>query len=172
MPRPLDRPATLAAAVNALVVYLLPLAFAGMVAMFAADYSNHGTRVVGIDPDRAAVWARRLSLVTGYLATLSVFAAPAAVRTFVHARRWLESGRSGVQGILEAGLCGFGGALVVLMPGIMTRPTEAPPYVIAYGGFAAVLGLGVGVVLWLTATVVLWLYSRAGDGANAMRASQ
>jgi hypothetical protein len=118
------------------------------------------------------VWAQRLSVVTSYLAILSMFAAPAAVRTFVHARRWLESGRSGVQGILEAGLCGFGGALVVLMPGIVTRPTEAPPYVVAYGGLATVLGLCVGVVLWLTATIVLWLYTHAGDGANAMKASQ
>jgi hypothetical protein len=46
----------------------------------------------------------------------------------------------------------------VLSHGIVTRPLEAPPYVIAYGWMAAILGLSVGVVLWATATVTLKLF--------------
>jgi hypothetical protein len=45
------------------------------------------------------------------------------------------------------------------LPGIVTEPTQAP-YVLAYGGLAAVLGLAVGGVLWISATVTLRLYAR------------
>jgi hypothetical protein len=55
---------------------------------------------------------------------------------------------------------GFAGAVIVLLPGILTQPTQAPPYLLVYGGLAAVVGLGVGVVLWIGATVTLKLYAR------------
>jgi hypothetical protein len=160
MTRPFERPATVAALVNGLVVYLLPLAFAGAVALFASDYSNGGTRVVGVDPNRAYVWSRRLGFVGAYLTGLAPFAFAAGWRTFVHAKRWLEHGRWGAMGIVEGALCGFAGAVLVLMPGILTKPTQAPPYVLAYGGMAAALGLTVGAILWVTATITLRLYPR------------
>jgi hypothetical protein len=65
----------------------------------------------------------------------------------VHARRWLETSARGAQGILEGAAYGFAAAVVVLLPGIVTAPTHAPPYVLAYGGLAAVLGRAVGTVL-------------------------
>jgi hypothetical protein len=77
----------------------------------------------------------------------------------VHAKRWLEHGRWGTMGIVEGALCGFAGAVLVLMPGIVTKPTQALPYVLAYGGMAAVLGLAVGAILWVTATITLQWYS-------------
>jgi hypothetical protein len=160
MVRPNDRPATLAALVNALLVFLLPVGFVSVLALFASSYSNSGTRVVGVDPDRAAVLSRQVQGIVAYLAALSPFAMAAAWRTFVHATRWLERGANGSQGILEAAACGFAGAVVVLLPGIVTRPTQAPPYVLVYGALAALIGLGVGVILWLTATAVLRLYPR------------
>jgi hypothetical protein len=40
---------------------------------------------------------------------------------------------------------------------IMTRTSEAPPYIIAYGGMAFVIGLVCGVVLWSTAMLTLKL---------------
>jgi hypothetical protein len=159
MTRPYDRPATLAALVNALMVYLLPLALVGAMALFASEYSNGGTRVVGVDPDRAAVWSRRLQVIGAYVMGLAPFAMAAAWRTFVHARRWLEKGSRGSQGILEGAVCGFAGAVLVLLPGIVTKPTQAPPYLLVYGGLAAVLGLAVGAVLWASATLTLTLYS-------------
>lgn len=160
MTRPYDRPATLAAFVNAVIVYLLPLALVGAIALFASDNSNGGTRVVGVDPDRAAVWLRRVQFIGAYIMGLAPFAMAAAWRTFVHARRWLERGSRGGQGILEAAACGFAGAVLVLLPGIVTQPTQAPPYLLAYGGLAAVVGLAVGVMLWIAATLTLRLYAR------------
>ncbi len=160
MARPYDRAATVAALVNALVVLLLPLGLMGTVALLAPSFSNSGTHVVGLDPDRGAVLARRIQVTVAYVTALSPFAMAAAWRTFVHAKRWLERGDLGGQGILEGAACGFAGALLVLLPGILTKPTQAPPYVIAYGGLAAVLGLAVGVILWVTGTVALRLYRR------------
>jgi hypothetical protein len=167
MTRRNDRPATLAALVNAVIVYLLPLALVGTIALFAPDYSNGGTHVVGIDPDRAAVWSRRMQFIGAYLMGLAPFAVAAAWRTFVHARRWLEKGSRGSQGILEGAACGFAGAVLVLLPGIVTTPTQAPPYLLAYGGLAAVLGLAVGAVLWISATLTLRLYARGARRTGA-----
>jgi hypothetical protein len=155
MARTFERPAILVALVNALVVYLLPLAFAAAVALFANDYSNGGTRVVGIDPDRARVWSTRIQLIAAYLMGLAPFAMAAAWRTFVHARRWLNQGSYGLLGILEAGLCGLAGAVLVLLPASMLQPTKAPPYLIAYGGLAGIVGLLVGVVLWITGAIAV-----------------
>lgn len=160
MTRPYDRPATLAALVNAVIVFLLPLALVGALALVASDYSSGGTRVVGVDPDRAAVWSRRIQSIGAYIMGVAPFAMAAAWRTFVHARKWLESGSRGAQGILEGAACGFAGAVLVLLPGIVTHPTQAPPYLLAYGGLAAVVGLAVGIVLWISASLTLSLYGR------------
>jgi hypothetical protein len=161
MTKPLRRPATVAALVNGLVVYLLPVTFAGAAALLASDYSTSGTRVVGVDPDRAYIWSKRLWFVGAYLTGLTPFAFAAGWRTFVHAKRRLENGRSGAMGIVEGGLCGLVGAVLVLLPGILTRPTQAPPYVLAYGGLAAALGLTAGAILWVTATITLHWYPHA-----------
>lgn len=168
MTRPHDRPARLAAFVNAVIVYVLPLALVGAIALFASDDSNGGTRVVGVDPDRAAVWRRRLQFFGAYIVGLAPFAMAAAWRTFVHARRRLERGAHGAQGILEGAACGFAGAVLVLLPGIVSRPTQAPPYLLAYGGLAAVVGLAVGVVLWIGASLTLRLSSRRVRTAGSM----
>jgi hypothetical protein len=156
----IERRALVVALVNGLVVYLLPLAFVGAVALFAADYSNGGTRVVGVHPDRAYVWSKRLIIAGAYVTSLAPFAFAAAWRTFVHAKRWLKDGRSGVTGIMEGALCGFAGAVIVLLPAILTKPTQAPPYVVAYGGLASVVGLAVGAILWVTATFTLQMCRR------------
>jgi hypothetical protein len=137
---------------------LLPICLAAVISLFASDYGNGSTRVVGVDPDRAAAFARKVQLLVAYVTSLSPFAMAAAWRTFVHARRWFERGTRGAQGVLEAAACGFIGALLVLLPGILTRPGQAPPYVLVYGGLAAALGLGVGAILWCAATAVLRLY--------------
>lgn len=160
MARPHERSAIIVALVNALVVYLLPLAFAGGVALFANDFGNGSTRVVGVDPDRARVWSNRIQFIAAYLMGLAPFAIAAAWRTFVYARRWLERGSYGLLGILEGGLCGLSGAVLVLIPASIMKPTQAAPYLIAYGGLAAVLGLGVGVILWITGTIAVRLVPR------------
>jgi len=155
-----DRPATLVAFVKALTVYLLPLELVGAIALVAPAYTNGSTHVVGVDPDRTAVWARRGHFIAGYILGLAPFAMAAAWRTFVHARRWRDTGSRGGQGVLEGAACGFAGAVIVLLTGIVTTPTQAPPYVIAYGGLAATLGLAFGAVLWISATITLRLCAR------------
>lgn len=168
MARPHERSAMVVALVNALVVYLLPLAFAAAVSLFAP--LRNGTTVVGVDPDRARVWSNRIQFIAAYLMGLAPFAMVAAWRTFVYARRWLERGSYGFMGILEGGLCGLAGAVLVLLPASIMKPAQAPPYLIAYGGMAAILGLGVGLVLWVTGSLVVRLVS-AGSRSEATGAS-
>lgn len=158
--RSVERAALVVALLNALVVYLLPLAFATTVSFFATNFGNSSTRVVGVDPDRAVVWSRRIAFVGAYLTMVAPLAFAAAWRTFVHARRWLAYGRRGVIGIGEGAVCGFAAAVLVLLPGIVTSPTRAPGFVLAYGGLASVIGLAVGAILWVTATVALHIYRR------------
>src|SRR5262249_4095064 len=88
-------------------------------------------------------------------------AAIAGWRTLVHARRYREQRGGGWRGVIEAGAVGLFIALVVLARGIVTRPREAPPYVVVYGGAALLIGLGVGVILRFTAIFVIKLASRA-----------
>lgn len=154
MSRPYDRPAIIAAVVNAAVVFLLPVAFV-MIMMAIRSNPNMGTTVVGVDPDRAAALTRKFQMIAGYIAFMSPFAMAAAWRTVVHAKRWLDGTGHGAQGILEGAACGFAGALLVLLPGIVTKPLMAPPFVIAYGGLSAIVGLAFAGVLWVTGAAAL-----------------
>src|SRR5262245_33398429 len=130
---------------------------AQVVTLFANDFGNGSTTVQGSLPP-GEHYARQLRFVAGYIGVLSPFATAAAFRTFVHAKRWLECGASGWIGVLEAGLCGFAGAFLVLLPGLVTHsPVQSIPYLLAYGGITFIVGLGAGVVLWCTATLTLWI---------------
>jgi hypothetical protein len=51
-------------------------------------------------------------------------------------------------------------AIWILRYGIMTRPAEAPPYIIVYGGAALILGLAIGLILRMTAILTLKRTSR------------
>ena len=62
--------------------------------------------------------------------------------------------------VLEGGLVGFAVALWVLLPGIVTRPLDAPPYLIAYGGFAVVVGVICGLVLRTTGAIAMYVLLR------------
>jgi len=159
MARPYDRPATVVAIVNALVVFLLPIALVGTLAALGSDSSNSSTAVRARGPNYLQ---HRLTLLVAYATGVAPFAMGAAWRTFVHARNWLEHGRPGWWGVLEAGTLGFLAAVLILLPGIVTRPTEAPPYVIAYGGLSLLVGLAIGLILWATATITLRLITRTG----------
>jgi hypothetical protein len=155
--RPYDRPATIVALVNAGVVYALPLAAIALVALFVPDYSTSGTTVRARGPD---FLENQVRLVVSYAVAVAPFAMAAAARTFVHAKRWLEVGDRAWWGVIEGGACGLLAAVLILLPGILMRPTEAPPYVLVYGGGAMLVGLGVGAILSLTAMITLHLLSR------------
>ena len=85
------------------------------------------------------------------------FAAVAAWRTWVHAKRRLALGTSGWRGVGEAGACGLVSVLVVTMPGILTHPAQAVPYVLALGAYAVLCGLLIGLLLRMSALIVLKL---------------
>ncbi len=78
-----------------------------------------------------------------------------AWRTFVHAKRWVEFRDRTWWGVLEAGACGFAGTLLVLLPGILMHPLQAPPYIVAYGIPTIAIGFVVGLILRQTALAVL-----------------
>jgi hypothetical protein len=100
------------------------------------------------------------SVVNGVIVLLlPVGLAAAAWRTWVHARRYVAEEASGWLGVAEAGAVGFSIALLILSPGILTRPAQAPPYIIVYGGIALLVGLALGVILRTTAILVL-IFSR------------
>jgi hypothetical protein len=144
------RPETAAAAVNGLLVLLLPpLVFMAV----AAARANPGSTTV-----HPAGWSPGLAVIQAFIAfatTMCPFALLAAWRTWVYATRWRDRGDSGWRAVAEAGTIGLAIPLLVLSPGIVTRPMEAPPYVIVYGGFGLIIGLGLGLLLRTTAIVVL-----------------
>jgi hypothetical protein len=88
-----------------------------------------------------------------------------AWRTWVHATRWKTTGHASWAGVWEAGLCGFAVALVVLRHGLLTRPAEAPPYILVYGTMAIAVGVLVGVVLRFV-TIDVLLNPRVQAGQN------
>ena len=87
-----------------------------------------------------------------------LFAALAAIttrRTRVHAEKYLAGTSRGWGGVADAAGCGFGMTLVYLAAGILTRTSEALPYILFYGFFGTILGAIVGVVLRMTAIAAL-----------------
>jgi hypothetical protein len=146
-PTATERRAYRAAIINGAVVFLPPFALI----LLALMSSSGGSRPVSVSTGRIAVELVEFGLVLVALAAL------ASWRTWVHAVRWQAGLGRGWQGVAEAAACGLLVAVVYLAPGIFRRPTEAPPYVIFYGGAASILGCLVGLILRSTAAVVLRL---------------
>jgi hypothetical protein len=143
-----------AAVVNGLLVVLVPLAV--LVAAGSIDLDSSDASVTARDPERSRSWPLMPILIrTTYV--LLPFAGLAGWRTWVYARRWCDRTDRGWRAVAEAGACGLILALLYLGPGIVTRPADAPPYVIAYGGAALVLGVLLGLFLRSTAILVLKL---------------
>ncbi|HYM23230.1 MAG TPA: hypothetical protein VEU08_08480 [Vicinamibacterales bacterium] len=148
------RPEVVAAFVNAFVVLLLPALIGIGVTLFPPN--SLGTTVYA-DNSFAASAARLSEGLAVVEIPLLPFAMLAGWRTWVHAKRYIDGQSDGWRGVLEGSAAGFLGALLVLLPACIVRPLQAPPYVIVYGGGAAVLGLAFGLVLALTTFVTLWV---------------
>ncbi len=144
-------PERAAAVLNALVVLLLPLFIMAVGPLVFDGDSNTSTTVHAYPVSMSGVVAPlgRTAMI------LMPFAAIAGWRTWVHTKRWGEGRGTGWVGVAEAGATAIGVALLVPAPSIVTRPTEAPPYVIVYGGAALILGLLVGLLLRTTALLFL-----------------
>jgi hypothetical protein len=153
-----DRSESVAAVVNGLLVMLLPLAV--LVAGSSITLDNFDASVTASAPGPPRIWPM-IPILIRTCAVLLPFALLAGWRTWVYARRWCDRQDRGWRAVAEAGACGLILALLYLAPGIVTRPAEAPPYVIAYGGAALLLGVVVGLFLRTTAILVLKLRKSA-----------
>ena len=142
----------MAAVVNGLLVMLLPLAV--LVAGSDINLDNFDGSVTADVPGTPRMWATTRILVPTSL-VLFPFALLAGWRTWVYAKRWCNQQDRGWRAVAEAGACGLIPALLYLAPGIVMRPAEAPPYVMAYGGGALLVGVVVGLFLRTTAILVL-----------------
>lgn len=147
-----SHPENAAAIANALVVLLGPVVLL-LLGSLVADSSD--TSVTVRAPGAGSAVTDLIGLLVVVLPTMAGPATIAGWRTLVLAKQWQTDGTGSWRGVLEAGAAAFGIALLVLSPGILTRPREAPPYVIAYGGAAMILGLLVGLILRATALIVL-----------------
>jgi hypothetical protein len=147
------RAATVAAIVNGLLVLLAPFALIAILA--AMPHTGNGTTVTARVSSTPEYVARILVSIGTIIVSTAPFALVAGWRTFVHAVRREEGRGTGWQGVAEGGGLGLAVALIVLLPGIVTHPSQAPPFVMAYGGMAAVLGLLVGLALRFSALAVL-----------------
>jgi hypothetical protein len=142
----------MAAVVNGVLVFAVPAGFM-VLALVSASGRTWPDEMAAHRPTngQVALESAQFGLIFAVLAAL------AAWRTWVHALRY-QSGTSHVwQGVGEAAAVGFVGAVLYLARGIVTQPSDAPPYVIVYGSAAAILGALVGFVLRLSATIVLKL---------------
>ncbi len=151
------RPEAIAALVNGLIVWLLPTGISalfmigGELGIGASDTNTtvHADGWTPLDPIMAT--ALQFGVVT------LPFAVVAAWRTWIHAKRRRELGTSGWRGVGEAGACGLATVLVVLSPGILSHPILVAPYFLAYGAYAVLGGLLIGLLLRASALIVLKL---------------
>ena len=151
-------PEQVAAIVNALVVLFIPLTL--LVAFFVH-------RLTDMNPPVRPPGNYFFSDLAGSLlifVPLAPFALIPAWRTWTHARVYLAGKGGGWQGVIEGGALGLFLTLAGLIRPALTRPQQAPPYLIAYGGMALVVGLALGCVLRLTALLTLRIVAwfRAG----------
>jgi hypothetical protein len=151
------RPPDFVALIVGAIVLLLPIgvAVAGMFAALSSDAVR--------PPDSGGRTLATFLLEAG---TLTVLASPlvvlAGLRARVHAARYVAQQGRGWQGVAEAAAVGFCAAILPLTRGILTRPGDAPPYVLFYCGAGLLIGLLYGVVLRTIAVAVLGVIGRRG----------
>jgi hypothetical protein len=151
-------PDVTAAIVNGAIVLLVPLAFATLTVVSTWAPSD---TVAIVRPPGVSGWGAIVETLAYTAAVVLPLATLAAWRTRVYARQVLERNGRGWKAVGEAALCGFACLLLMMGRGIVTRPLEAPPYVIFYGTIAAILGCLVGMTLRMTALLTLRLTSRS-----------
>ena len=124
----LREPEMLAAFVNAVVVPCLPSIGVGIGMLKALNDPGYSWNV---HPANWSPWPQVIGFFAGSSVFMSPFALLAAWRTWVHARRWRSGspGRS-LRGVAEAGACGLGVAVLILLRPSIERPTQGPPYLI------------------------------------------
>ena len=148
------RSESVAAVVNGLLVVLVPV---GLVLAGSSIYRDTFDASVTARAPGPPRMPRIIPVVFHMAIVLFPFALFTGWRTWVYAIRWCDRKDRGWRAVAEAGVCGLILPLLYLARGILTRPAEAPPYVITYGGAGLLLGVLVGVFLRTTAILVLKL---------------
>ena len=146
---PADPRVALACKVNGWLVFGIPFSMMTLSELMA---------IVAWPSEIAAYKPAFLEIVVEFVWYTLLFAALAAIttrRTKVHAEKYLAGTSRGWAGVGDAALCGFGMTLVYLAAGILTRTSEALPYILFYGFFGTILGAIVGVVLRAVAIATL-----------------
>jgi len=145
-----QRAVTAAAAVNAALIAVPPLVLA-LRSTLAADNVVRPPGVSGLPP---------ILTMLPLIYVLAGLGALAGWRTHVHATAYAEGKSAGRRSVLEPAALGLVVAVALLWNGIRTNPGEAAPYILAYGGGAALFGLLIGVVLRFTALAIMWAVGR------------
>jgi len=151
-----NRPARVAAVLNGLLVFGVP-AVLMIAALASASDQSWPAELAAHRPTTSRVVLESVQ----YSLVFAALGATAAWRTWIHAIRYQSGTSRGWQGVAEAAAVGFGVAVLYLLPGIITRPGDAPPYVVFYGSAAAILGAMVGVLLRVSAMMALRLSTPA-----------
>jgi lysylphosphatidylglycerol synthetase-like protein (DUF2156 family) len=165
------QPEKVAALVNGLIVLTLPSLISGAAA--TARTVGFGVRdtawSVTVHP---AAWTPLLPMVTAlrdFGAVMLPFAAVAAWRTWVHARRRRAGRPTDWQGVREAVACGVVTLLILLLlrsvrlvTALMTQPTQTLAYLVFSLLVAAVVGLVLGMLLDAAAILVLKMMTSGG----------
>jgi hypothetical protein len=169
------QPEKVAALVNGLIVLTLPSVISGA----AATARTVGFRVRDTDWSvtvHPAGWTPLLPMVAAlgdFGPVMLPFAAVAAWRTWVHARRWRAGRPTEWQGVWEAVACGVVTLLILVLPrsarlvtALMTQPIQTLAYLVFSLLVAAVVGLVLGMLLDTAAILVLKMMTsgRADNG--------
>lgn len=146
------RPEHRVALINGLVMMALPLIAYACVAPFVSGGSSTSATVYA---SGSSAFGRTIGGLLFATFAITPLAAVVVWRTSIHAARWLAKGTGDWRGVAEAGATGLTLALIPLLPGIITRPLDAPPYVIFYGGAGLLVGCILGLALRTTALIAL-----------------
>ena len=150
-------PEAMAALVNGLVVWLLPVGISALFTIGSGLGIGASDTNTTVYADGWTPWDPIIATALKFGVVMLPFAVVAAWRTWVHARRRREFGASGWQGVRDAGACGLAAVLIVMTPGIFTHPAQALPYVLGLGVYAVPCGLLIGLLLRASALIVLKL---------------
>jgi hypothetical protein len=157
------RPETIAALLNGLIVWLLPTTISALFAIGRGLGIGASDTAITVHPPGWSPLDPIMGTALQFGFVMLPFAALAAWRTWVHARRWRERGGSGWQGVGEAGACGLATLLVVLAPRILSHLNQVTPTIFGYGGLATLMGLLIGLLLRTSAVIVLKLTEPTSD---------
>ena len=149
----INRAAGVAALINAGLVALVPL---WLELISRITDSSRGHTAVAVSADRVPSLQRFVTFVP-LLAGLGLIA---GWRTYVHSRRYLLSGASGWNAVIEPGIVGMISTVCLLAPVLLANPVSGSRYVAIYAAGVLVVGCAIGLLLRWAAMLTLFIVNR------------